>query len=620
MQNKNIIIGENSAISPDCKFSGKVKIGKNCNITSSTLIDCVILDNSVVINSYIENSQIGKNVSVGPYCHIRPNCVILDDAKLGNFVEIKNAIIGERTKIPHLTYVGDAEIGKDVNIGCGVVFCNYDGKNKYKSYVGDRVFIGSNSNIIAPCIIENDAFICAGTTVTKDIAKNSSVISRQKDFPLNDFYNPYKQSFSKPKKYFGTDGIRGIYNQDFSPSLCEKVGFSLSKLKPNMKVLIGRDTRQSGKEIMNSLAKGMSVNKAQIYDAGIISTAGLAYLTKKNNFDYGIQITASHNISEYNGLKIFDSRGYKINENIETFIEENLKEVPKPKKYEILNQDNNAYLDLLKSICKYSMKGTKIFIDCANGAISDYAKQIFEETNAKVVAINIKKENEINKNASILDEQCFKENMLKSDCDIGFCFDGDADRVMCALKNGIVLDGDRILYLLAKYYNQKCVVGTIMTNMGLEKALQKSGIKLIRTDVGDRLIARMMKKKNYLLGAEQSGHIIISSLSTTGDGVLTALTLLNIFQTNKEFFEKAVAYKNFFVVNKKVKVKDKSVIKQKAFQQMLENTKSLLKNDGRIIVRPSGTEPVIRITVEGKNEQLCEKTANKIKQEIEKLI
>lgn len=611
-------IDNSSQVDSDCKLSGNITIGKNCKILNSRLENVEIGDNVTIVDSSLCGAKIHNNVSIGPYARIRPDTIIFDDVKIGNFCEIKNSIVGKRSKIPHLSYVGDAEIGEDCNIGCGVIFCNYDGKNKTKSIVGDRVFIGSNCNIISPVILEDETFIAAGTTVTDNVAKGEFCIGRSYNEIKHGVLNMYLQNFSSPLKYFGTDGIRGVFGENLTLELCQKVGYSLSKMTKNAKVLIGRDTRESGEKILNSIAKGLSIDGAEIFDAGIISTAGVAFLTRFFEFDYGVMITASHNSSEYNGIKIFNKNGYKLNENQEILLEKGLKMQKTNKKPKIKKVSQDAYINFLGLVCDKDLTNLNILLDLSNGAVCGYAKNIFESLGARTFVVN--DGGEINKNASVLDENIFIQNMQKSNCDIGFCFDGDADRVMCITKDNVVLDGDKILWILAKYKKEKYAVGTIMTNLAMEKHLTKIGTRLIRTDVGDRNIAKIMKSKKYNIGAETSGHIIIRELSTTGDGILTALYLLKIYKENPELFDRVKQLNMYSTVNLSVKTENKKIIKNDNVLCEIKKQEKLLGTSGRIIVRASGTEPKIRITVECKDTKKAESVANKIKKTIENLL
>lgn len=600
---ENVKIDSTSFVSKDSILIGNVLIGKNCKIENSKIENSIIGDNCVIINSVIENSELSNDCTIGPFAHLRPNCKLSEKVKVGNFVELKNAKIGARTKIPHLSYVGDCEIGSDVNIGCGVIFCNYDGKDKYISFVGNRVFIGSNSNIIAPVIIEDDSFISAGTTVTHDVLQKQFCIGRSRNEILQNVYNPYMQKFLGSLKYFGTDGIRGIMGEDFDEAFFVKLGYAISKLQKNAKIIIARDTRENGVIIKEDLAKGLNSGNAKIFDAGIISTGALCYLTHTYGFDFGIMITASHNPSEYNGIKIFDKKGYKINENQEFFIENNLKMPKKIKNSKIELVSTKPYFDYIKNCFEPSKKQISIFLDCANGATSEYAKTVFEQLGYKISAINIG--GEINKNASVLDKKVFQENFEKSNADIGFCFDGDGDRVMFISKKYGLFDGDKLLYLFAKFYKQKFVVGTIMTNYAIEKALNSQKIRLFRAKVGDRNIARLLKKKNYLIGAEESGHIIIKKFLTTGDGLITALNIAKIYLEEQKLFEKTSKIKLLPVYSQKIKTKNKDILKNADIQKVITAQNELIKNKGRIIVRPSGTEPIIRLTVESDDESLA---------------
>lgn len=609
MENQ-ISIHASSFVSKDSVLKGTVKIGKNCTIERCVIENCVIKDNTKIQDSTLIESTIGSGCQIGPYARIRPNCKIASSVKIGNFVELKNALIGSRTKIPHLSYVGDCEIGEDVNIGCGVIFCNYDGKEKNKSYVGNRVFIGSNSNIIAPVVIENDSFISAGTTLTHDVLKKQLCIGRNKNETWTYSANPYLRNFMGELKYFGTDGIRGVIGKDFNLDFFAKVGYAIGKLSNTPKILIGMDTRPNGKQIKQKLIEGLSVTGASVIDAGVVSTGGLCYLTQKLGYDYGIMITASHNPSEYNGIKIFNKKGYKINENQEFFIENHLKMPKNIKKMQVQQISIEPYLNYLKQLTAKKIKKLTVFIDCANGSTSAYAREVLESLGAKVESINTG--GEINKNASVLDKQVFKTNFENSKAEIGFCFDGDGDRAMCITRDYGILDGDKILYILAKYYKQKFVVGTIMTNYALEQTFRKMGIRLFRTKVGDRNIAKLMKKKDYSLGAEESGHVIIKNLLTTGDGLITALKLLEIYSTNLALFKQASLLKMYPTYSKKIYTTNKQVLKNAKVLEIIEKQNKLIKKHGRIIVRASGTEPLIRVNIESDNEPLATKILNTI--------
>ena len=276
------------------------------------------------------------------------------------------------------------------------------------------------------------------------------------------------------------------------------------------------------------------------------------------------------------------------------------------------------YIDFLTKFVDINLKNVKIFIDCANGAASYYAKQIFEQTKAKIFVKNC--DGEINKNASVLDNKIFQKNFNKSNCDIGFCFDGDADRIMMITKEFGIFDGDKILYLLARHFKEKFVVGTIMTNLGIEKALKRNHIRLFRVNVGDRNIAKLLKQKSYNIGAEASGHVIIHNQHTTGDGILTALNLLKIFKTNKNLFKQTSKIKILPMIQDKIKTTNKDILKSKNVKFFLEKTNKELGKNGRLVLRPSGTESVIRIMVEHSVKNIAEKVCSNVKLFIQKEI
>lgn len=414
----------------------------------------------------------------------------------------------------------------------------------------------------------------------------------------------------KQLNFFGTDGIRGIIGKDLDLDFFVKLGNAISKISDNRKVLIARDTRLNGEQIKQSLIEGLSANDVEIFDAGIIPTGALCFLTQYYKFDFGIMITASHNPSEYNGIKIFNKKGLKISKKIEFFLENNLKFPKKFKKPQLIQLSPKLYFDYLSTVFSQKLSNIKIFLDCANGATSEYAKFVFSKLGATVCAINTR--GEINKNACVLDKELFKQKFAKSKATIGFCFDGDGDRAMCITEDKVVLDGDRILYVLAKHFKQKQVVGTIMTNYGLERVLFKNKISLIRTDVGDRNIAFELFKQKLLIGAEESGHVIIKKYSTSGDGLITALTLLQIYLENPKLFHEACSLKMLSTYCKKIYTKNKKVISKRPVKEIIKKQSDRLNKRGRLIARASGTEPVIRITVECNNKTLATSILQKV--------
>lgn len=617
---KNAIIEKGAIIGNNCIIEGSSHIFSNAKIENSTIVNSIIKEKAIITNSVITDSFVDEKTSVGPYSHIRGNAKIGKECKIGNFVEIKNCQIGDRTKACHLAYLGDAEIGEDCNIGCGVIFANYNGLEKYKTFVGNRVFIGCNSTIVAPCTLQDECFIAAGSTITKCVDKRSFAIARSRQENKEAFYNPYLENFKRAKIYFGTDGIRGIAFSELTEELCSSVGNALCQLKQNPKILIGRDTRPSGEKIYDALISGMIKGGAEIFNIGIAPTSCISYLTKKLGFDFGVVITASHNPKEYNGIKVFGANGVKITDTEEIKIESKLKnqiEINGGKLLD-LTAEISSYEKFLKQACFNSLKGLKIVLDCANGASSKIAPKIFKALGAEVKAICTK--GEINKNCGATHIENLKENML--DADLGFSFDGDADRVLVLNKNLKLLDGDKIIYLLAKYKISKGekiskVVGTIMTNSKIEELLKEDKIELVRTPVGDKYIIEEMLKNGEIIGGEQAGHIIIGDKHITGDGILTAIIIASIYKENKELFEKVANIEVYPTATREIITKNfkaKNILKDENVISAIENA----KKHARVVVRPSGTEPKIRIMVEGQKN--IEKYADKIKAEIEKII
>lgn len=427
-------------------------------------------------------------------------------------------------------------------------------------------------------------------------------------------------------KYFGTDGIRGIYGKDITPSLAYKLGCSLSKLCKHKKVLIGRDTRPSGQVLSHSISCGLISHGINVIDVGITPTPVISYLVKILECDYGIVVSASHNPPEYNGIKIFDRFGYKITEKEEEEIE-SIFSYFKPASFDKVGwyKFNANYLKFYKNkLLKITNKleGLKIVIDCGNGATFALAKDIFRKICKDVVFINDQNKGlEINENCGALHPETVKNYVLKNNADIGFCFDGDGDRILFCDKNGELFDGDDILAILSCSLPQKnkFVVGTSMTNKGLENFFSQRNITLLRADVGDKYVAEIMKQKNILLGGEPSGHIIVKDYSKTGDAIMVAVLLCSIFAKNKTF-DNVLNYKKFPQININIPVQDKfRVLNCEPLKQQILNIQNSFGSDGRVMVRASGTENKIRIMCEHKEENLANFNAKKLAEIIKSL-
>lgn len=430
--------------------------------------------------------------------------------------------------------------------------------------------------------------------------------------------------------YFGTDGIRGIVNKDLTCDIVMKAARALAHICKEFgqtKILLGKDTRLSGDMLEAAACAGICSEGINVYKLSIVSTPAAAYLTRLYNADACIMLTASHNGQIYNGIKMFDSSGKKFSEEIEKRIER-LIELELPYKNEIgkILSLENAHLDyenFIISLCNHKLNTKKIVIDCANGGLSKIAPSVFKKLGANVVAINAKIDGGlINFECGSTYPQEIKKAVLKHKADIGFSFDGDGDRILVCDKNGKIYGGDNLLYIFAKYLKaqgrlfENTVAGTIMTNLGVEQSLNNSGIKLARCNVGDKYVLENLLANNYSLGGEESGHIIIRECLITGDGLISAVNLLNIVAeyniSLEELIKDLIIYPQILInVNVPEDFK-KKIIEFSEVKKIIKICERQLKNSGRIVFRPSGTEPKIRIMVEGKDEQLINTLAKDI--------
>lgn len=435
------------------------------------------------------------------------------------------------------------------------------------------------------------------------------------------------------KKYFGTDGIRGIANKTLTPELSFKLGrvlgHVLNRSNDKVNILIGRDTRISGKLLEFSLISGLLSSGAHVMRLGVVSTPAVAYLTKALNASCGIMISASHNPYFDNGIKIFGSDGYKLTDKMELEIEKLIDEEDKldrPINDEIGLVENyfegqHKYLAYLQKTVNNNFENIKIAIDCANGSTSNLAPHLFANLGAEVLLLNnTPNGTNINVNCGSTHVETLQNFVLDNDVDLGVAFDGDGDRLIVVDKNGEIIDGDSILYILGKYLSENeklknnTIVTTIMTNIGFYKALDKIGLKSVKTKVGDRYVLEEMLQNNFNLGGEQSGHIIYLDYSTTGDGLLSAIQLINIMVENDVSLSELIKdIKSYPQVLKNIKVKDKRVImNNEKLLDIITNVDNELGEEGRVLVRPSGTEQLIRVMVEAQSNELCHKYVDDI--------
>lgn len=439
-------------------------------------------------------------------------------------------------------------------------------------------------------------------------------------------------------KLFGTDGVRGVANIDLTPELVVKIGrasgYILGKDSPHKNIIVGKDTRISGDMLESALISGLCSVGRDVLKAGILPTPTIAYMSKKLNTS-GVMISASHNPVEDNGIKFFTPEGFKITEKKEREIEKYLfskyHQLPTPFGNEIgksypYPEAKEIYLKYLKSIAKNYSK-LKIVIDCANGAVSEIAPGFFSELGAKVIALNCNTDGyKINLQCGSLYPEVVQKKVIESKADIGISFDGDADRIVLVDEKGNIITGDHILAILAlefkklKKLNNNLIVATVMSNLGLDLALERFGIKLIRTPVGDRNVVWELIKRKGILGGEQAGHIIFLRHNPCSDGMVTVLHILNIMQNQgKSLSSLASILEIFPQVLYDVKVQHKEKLDEKeAIKKAVSSIKKKLGKRGRIVVRASGTEPKIRIMVEGEDKKEIETYAQEIKGLVEK--
>ena len=429
-------------------------------------------------------------------------------------------------------------------------------------------------------------------------------------------------------KYFGTDGFRGIAGEGLTAYQAFKIGQFLgyylkNEGKERPRAVIGKDTRLSSYMLEYAIASGLASVGADTYLMHVTTTPSVSYVTVTDKFDIGIMISASHNAYYDNGIKIISSKGEKLKDQITDKIEKYIdsrESVPFAKYDEIgkivdYYEGRNRYTGFLISLAKSSFKRYRVGLDLANGSCHTLAKTVFESLGAQVFVINNQPNGlNVNENAGSTHIECLQNLVKENGLDIGFAFDGDGDRCICVDDKGEVVNGDKIMYLLAKELKERgelltnTVVTTVMSNLGLYKALEKENIRYEKTDVGDRFVYENMVKNGHSLGGEESGHIILSKYATTGDGILTAIKIMDILADKKQ----KISYllKDITLLPQKtlsVTVKNKrEAVSNKMLKEVCRIIENELGNNGRILLRESGTEPKIRIMIECEDKEQME--------------
>lgn len=444
-------------------------------------------------------------------------------------------------------------------------------------------------------------------------------------------------------RMFGTDGVRGIANKELTAELAYRLGRAgahvLTEGTHKPKILVGMDTRISGDMLEAALVSGILSVGAEAICVGIVPTPAVSYLTRKYEADAGVVISASHNPVEYNGIKFFNNQGYKLSDELEdriqSVIESNFEGVPLPtgdqigRKIEEEGEAVGDYVEFAKGTIDTNLKGLKVALDCANGAAYITAVRAFKELGAEVYVINNEPDGiNINKNCGSTHPERLMEYVVEKGCDLGLAFDGDADRCLAVDEKGNLINGDFLMAIIGKYLKEQgkldkdVVVVTVMSNLGLDIALNKENIGTVKTKVGDRYVLEEMVKEGYKLGGEQSGHVIMLDYNTTGDGLITGLQLSAIVKkSGKTLSDLASMMKELpqILVNAKVPNDKKNIHNEdEEISAEIRKIEERLNGCGRVLIRPSGTEPLVRVMLEGEVQSELDEMAHGLAELIEK--
>jgi phosphoglucosamine mutase len=436
-------------------------------------------------------------------------------------------------------------------------------------------------------------------------------------------------------KYFGTDGVRGIANDELTPELAFRLGrigsYVLTKdSQEKPRVIVGRDTRISGHMLENALIAGILSTGVEVMTLGVISTPGVAYLTRVMNANGGVMISASHNPVEDNGIKFFGADGYKLTEEQEEEIEKLLNEqddtLPRPTGSDVGSvmeyfEGGHKYIQYLKQSVEEDFTGIHVAVDCAHGATSTLATHVFADLDADISTMGASPNGlNINDGVGSTHPEKLAEFVIEKEANIGLAFDGDGDRLIAVDENGKIVDGDQIMYIIGRFLQsegrlkQNTIVSTIMSNLGFYKALSEHGLTSVKTAVGDKYVVEEMVKGGYNLGGEQSGHIIFLDYNTTGDGLLTGLQLVNIMKatgrTLSSLASEMIIYPQELI---NVRVTDKNAVTaNERVARVIAEVETEMAGNGRVLVRPSGTEPLVRVMVEAPTIDDCKRHVERI--------
>lgn len=438
-------------------------------------------------------------------------------------------------------------------------------------------------------------------------------------------------------KYFGTDGVRGVANQELTPELAFKLGrfggHVLMQHAPeneHPRVLVARDTRISGQLLESALISGLLSVGIEVMQLGVVPTPAVAYLTRTQNCVAGVMISASHNPAADNGIKFFGADGFKLSddqeEEIEALLDSPVDELPRPSAEGLgtvdeFHEGTIKYVQFLQTTIPGDLEGISVCLDAAHGATSPLISQLFADLETDFYTMGDRPDGiNINKNVGSTHPEALQEFVKEKGAQVGLAFDGDGDRLIAVDENGEVVDGDKIMFICAKHLKSKgrlaenTVVSTVMSNIGFHKAIEENGMVALKTQVGDRYVVEEMRKGGYSLGGEQSGHIVFMNLNTTGDGLLSAVQLLSVMkETGKSLSELAAEVTIFPQKLVNIRVRDKhTVMDEPAVKAVIEEVESEMNGDGRILVRPSGTEPLLRVMAEASTDEKVDRYVDRI--------
>ncbi|KMY33735.1 phosphoglucosamine mutase [Lysinibacillus xylanilyticus] len=436
-------------------------------------------------------------------------------------------------------------------------------------------------------------------------------------------------------KYFGTDGVRGVANSELTPELAFKLGrvggYVLTKdATDRPKVLIGRDTRISGEMLEGALVAGLLSIGVEVMRLGVISTPGVAYLTRMMSANAGVMISASHNPVADNGIKFFGPDGFKLTDaqeaEIEAILDAQEDTLPRPIGADLGSvsdyfEGGQKYIQYLKQTVTEEFDGIHVALDCAHGATSSLATHLFADLEADISTMGASPTGlNINEGVGSTHPEGLAKFVTEKGADVGLAFDGDGDRLIAVDENGKIVDGDQIMFIIGKHLNavgrlkKQTIVSTVMSNMGFYKAVEDNDMHSVQTAVGDRYVVEEMRANDYNLGGEQSGHIVFLDFNTTGDGLLTGIQLVNIMKaTGKKLSELASEMKIFPQRLVNVRVTDKHAVTENAkVAAVIAEVEADMAGNGRVLVRPSGTEPLVRVMVEAATEEDCERYVERI--------